>query len=224
MKILALLSAALFLTTTSAHAVEVGYTAAVASRYVSRGTDQNVNGDPALELGVNVSKGNFYFNTFAANMNFGEGTKKELDFFAGYKPTIKNTTLTFQVASINYPMNHSAWNFVEYEFGADHSLGKGSVGAFVGYTDSYFAVYGPGTWTEVHASYPLTNKIGVSASFGHQALRNNFDYNTWNVGATYAMNKHLSLDVRYSDTDRHDLDPIYNTYGNRLAMVLTASF
>lgn len=225
MKKLALFAAVAALFATPAFAGDVSGFASITSRYVSRGTDQNVYGNPALQGGVTYTTENgFYATAFASTMNFGEGTTKELDFFVGKKTTFGKTTVDLSVASINYPDNKLPWNFVEYDIKVDHPVGKGNVGIWVGYTEHYFNIFGEGWWTEAHASYPLTDKLSVSGAVANQALKNDFDYRTWNVGATYMVTPTISADVRYSNTDRHDLDPIFGTYGERVSVTLTKAF
>jgi uncharacterized protein (TIGR02001 family) len=228
----ALLTLALSALAFPAAAEVSGYVTAT-NHYMSRGTEQNVYGHPAVQGGVNWSNDRgFYFNVFASTMNFGEvgwgisdvNTTKELDFFGGKKTTFGKTVVDVGFASINYPGNHAEWNFVEYDLKIDHPVGKGNIGAWIGYTDRYFALYGPGLWTEVHGSYPVTEKLSASVSVANQALENDFDYRTWNVGATYMVTPSIALDVRYWDTDRHDLDPIFDSYGEKVAVSLTKSF
>ncbi len=201
--------------------------ATITSNYISRGTAQNVDGGggPAVQGSLTYTTDtNLYATVFASTMDFGEGTTKELDFFVGYRPTIGDYTVDLSVASINYPNNHTEWNFVEYGVKIDRPVGKGSAGVWVGYAPKYFAVFGPGWWTEAHASYPVTDKLTVSGAVANQALKNNFDYRTWNIGATYAVTPNLFFDVRYADTDRLDLDPIYDTYDDSVSVSLTATF
>lgn len=230
---LALLAAAALLAVATPAAAEVSGFVSVTSNYMSRGTEQNVYHKPAVQGGVNWSNDQgFYANVFASTMNFGEtgfgisdrNTKLELDYFAGKKTQVGKATVDVGVAVINYPSNHAKWNFVEYDLKVDHPVGKGNVGVWLGYTEHYFATYGAGIWTEVHGSYPVTDKITVSGAVANQDLRNDFDYRTWNVGATYAVTPTISFDVRYSDTDRHDLDPVFDSYGEQVSFTVTKSF
>jgi opacity protein-like surface antigen len=43
----------------------------------------------------------------------------------------------------------------------------------------------------------------------------------WNAGATYAFTKHVALDLRYADTDEHDLG---KTYHSHFTAAIKASF
>jgi hypothetical protein len=47
------------------------------------------------------------------------------------------------------------------------------------------------------------------------------DHTTWNAGGTYAFTKHLALDLRYADTDEHDLGKIY---GSHFTAAIKAAF
>ena len=44
---------------------------------------------------------------------------------------------------------------------------------------------------------------------------------TWNAGVNYALTKHIALDVRYYDTNEHDLG---RTYGSHYVAALKAAF
>ena len=232
MKKIAFIAALVALSATAAHAGETSGWVGVTSNYISRGTAQNVYGNPSVQASATYTDKGYYATVFASTMNFGEtgfgiadkNTTKELDFFVGKKTTVGKTTVDFSVASINYPDNHAKWNFVEYGVRLDRSFGKAQAGVWVGYTDQYFANYGQGIWTEAHGSYPITDKLFVSGAVANQDLPNNFDYRTWNVGAIYSVTPTVSVDVRYSDTDRHDLDPVFDSYGSAVAVTITKGF
>lgn len=216
-------------------AAEVSGFIGVTSHYMSRGTDQNVKDRPDIQGGITyTSDAGYYATVFASTMNFGEtayaavpeDTTKELDFFIGKKTQVGKTTVDVGIASINYPDNHMPWNFVEYYLKAERPVGDNgaSIGGMIGYTNHYFSVYGQGVWLETHGSYPITDKTTLSASVAHQSLPNDFDYSTWNIGATYAVLPDVFVDVRYSDTDGHDLDPIFRTYDAEVSVTLTKVF
>ncbi|AXQ69926.1 hypothetical protein HOU03_gp342 [Caulobacter phage CcrSC] len=218
---LALLASAIVST---AQAGDLAGSVSLTSAYISRGTDQNVLNGAALQGFVTYSHGPFYVSAFASSMNYGEGTTKELDFFGGVRKSAGPWTVDLGFANINYPDNHTPLNFVEYDLKVDRAIGKGNVGVWLGYTDAYFNTYGQGVWTEAHASYPITQSVSISGAVANQDLPNNFDYRTWNIGLTKAFAGGVSADLRYSDTDRHDLDPRWNTYGARTSLTLTKSF
>ena len=55
---------------------------------------------------------------------------------------------------------------------------------------------------EANVSLPIPEtKFTVSAALGYQEQDGGLDYTTWNAGVGYALTDHISLDVRYWDTD-----------------------
>jgi opacity protein-like surface antigen len=48
------------------------------------------------------------------------------------------------------------------------------------------------------------------------------DYNTWNVGISAAITDHLTGDLRYSDTSKHEYGK--SLYGDALTVSLKAAF
>ncbi|OYW80643.1 MAG: hypothetical protein B7Z26_06160 [Asticcacaulis sp. 32-58-5] len=48
----------------------------------------------------------------------------------------------------------------------------------------------------MNGAYPLTDKISVSGAYGDYG-----NYNTWNLGGSYALTGAVALDLRYHDTD-----------------------
>ena len=197
----------------------------VTSRYIARGTDQNIYGDPSAQGGLTYMATNgLYAPAFASTMNFGEGATKEIDVFAGKKTQCGKTTIDLGFASLNYPRSRLPWNFVEYDLKVDHPVGRGNMGAWLGYTDHYFNIFGRGIWTEAHGIFPVASCLSISGAVANQDLPNNCDYRTFNVGATYLISPSVAAEFRYSDTDRHDLDLVYGTYGQRMSVTLTKSF
>ena len=214
----------LMLAVTSTHAEGLSGSIGVTNAYMSRGTEQNVYHEPAVLGFVTYEKNGFYVSAFAANMNYGEGTTFELDGFGGYRFPAGEWLIDVGFAAINYPSSPNMWNFVEYDIKADRPVGKGSFGIWLGYTDAYFYSYGQGVWSEAHGSYPINDKVSVSASVAYQDLNDGWSYATYNVGTTISLAPTVLLDVRYSDTNQHDLDPLFGTYNDRLAVTLTKLF
>jgi uncharacterized protein (TIGR02001 family) len=216
--------AAASLLASAAVAADVSGSITLTSNYVSRGTAQNLPGGPSLQAYGEISHKGFYASTFAATMDYDEGSTKELDFFVGYRKAVGKFSIDVSAANINYPDNPTALNFIEYGVKVDHPVGKGNVGVWVGYTNHYFNTYGKGTWTEAHASYPLTDKLTINGQVAHQNLPRGWDYSTYGVGASYALGKGYSLGLAWSDTDKPQLDPIYGSYGDQVAVSITKAF
>jgi hypothetical protein len=78
---------------------------------------------------------------------------------------------------------------------------------------------------EAGADYAIDRDWTVSAGVGRQTGRPTIvgggDYLTWSAGVSRALGRHVTLDLRYSDTDRHAYG---QPWGTRLVGAVRASF
>lgn len=198
------------------------YNLGVASDYVFRGVSQTQE-DPQIFGGVDLSAGEFYAGTWASNVDFGDKTDAEVDLYAGYKPTVGVVSLDLGVIYYGYlgaPKGADYGN-VEFKAAASIPAGKGGLGAAVYYSPDSFGAANEAVYYELNGSYPVIDKLSVLAAVGRQTYNGSGDYATWNVGAAYAINDHLSLDLRYHDTDEQGFGKIY---GARAVASLKAVF
>ena len=211
--------------TTAAYADDapaVTFNVGVASDYVFRGvsqTDENAQ----VFGGVDLTAGKFYAGTWASNVDFNDSTDAEIDLYAGFKPTLGLATLDLGVIYYGYVNAPSGADYANTEFKAAASVpaGKGSFGAAVFYSPDSFGAADAAAYYEVNGSYPVAAKWSVSGALGRQTYKGSGDYTTWNLGAAYAINDKLALDLRYVDTDQHDFGKLYDS---RAVATLKASF
>ena len=201
---------------------QLSYNVGVASDYVFRGvsqTDQNAQ----LFGGVDLTAGRFYAGTWASNVDFHDSTDAEVDLYAGFKPTLGPATLDLGVIYYGYvnAPDHADYANTEIKAAASIPAGKGGVGAAVFYSPDSFGAADQATYYEVNGSYPVAEKWTVSGAVGRQTYKGSGDYNTWNLGATWAFSKTLALDLRYHDTSEHDFGKLYDS---RAAATLKAVF
>ncbi len=192
---------------------QLSYNVGVASDYVFRGVSQT-DGAAQLFGGVDLSAGKFYAGTWASNVDFGDSTDAEVDLYAGFKPTLGPAALDLGVYRYTYVDAPSGADYANTEFklAATVPAGKGSLGGTVYYSPDSFGAADEATYYEVNGSYPLTGKWSVSGALGRQAYKGSGDYTTWNLGAAYAINNKLALDLRYIDTDQHDFGKLYDSH------------
>jgi len=222
------LAAFAFAGAASAHELwggDISYNLAATSDYVFRGDSQSSTKSslPAIQGGIDYSKGLFYVGTWASNVkwDYSGGTKDlEVDLYGGIKPTYKDFSFDFGVIKYNYGTKEL--DFTEVKAAVSHPLGKGTIGA---------AFYDNVTWAEsgyyeVNGSYPLTDKLSLSGAVGESALLG-YKYSTGNLGLTYAITPAVSLDVRASDTNVPESKlyaPYNKPYKPRLFVTLKATF
>jgi len=194
----------------------------VASDYVFRGVSQT-DEDPQVFGGADVSAGQFYAGVWGSNVDFGDSTDAEFDLYAGFTPTLGLVSLDLGVLYYGYIDQPSGADLDYFELKAAGSipLGPATLGAQAYYSPNYYAGVDNAFYYEINGSFSPTVKLSFSGALGRQEVSGAGDYTTWNVGAGYALTDHLSLDLRYHDTDEHSLGKIY---GSRAVVSLKASF
>ena len=82
-----------------------------------------------------------------------------------------------------------------------------SVGAAAYWSPENYGETGDALYLEANASYALNDQISFSAAYGNQSIdepngpgSSEDDYNSWNIGGTYAMHG-FEIDLRYHDSD-----------------------
>jgi uncharacterized protein (TIGR02001 family) len=194
----------------------------VSNDYVFRGVSQT-NGDMQVFGGADLAIGQFYVGTWASNVEFGDSTDAEIDFYAGFKPTIGAASMDFGVIYYGYIDAPSGSEYGNFEFKAAGSVpaGPGTIGAAVYYTPDGFGAADDAIYYEVNTSFPLTEQLSIGGALGRQTYDGAGDYTTWNAGATWAFMPHLALDVRYHDNNHAEFGKFYE---ERVAVTLKASF
>lgn len=194
----------------------ISYNVEATSDYVFRGLSQSATSysTPAIQGGIDYSKGLFYVGTWASNVDFANNY--ELDLYAGVKPTAGD--FSFDLGVITYQYGEKGFNQSEVKALVSHPFYKGTIGAAF-YDNVTFAETG---YYEVNASYPLTDKWSISGAAGEAAV-GGFKYSTANLGVTYAFSPTYSVDIRAADTNIPETS--FTKWAKpRLAVTLKAAF
>ena len=208
-----------------AEELKLSYNVGVFSDYVFRGVSQTQE-DPAVQGGVDATYGIGYAGVWASNVDFGANEPSaEIDFYAGLRPTVGDTSLDFGVLYYSYTkdkdLTPGAYSYFEFKAAASRTFGPATLGAAVYYSPEYPGKGGGATYFEANAAVPVAEKLTLSGAVGQQTIKNYKDYSTWNVGLAYALTDNLSADLRYHDTSEHDLGKIYDS---RVVVSLKAAF
>ncbi|MBB3228686.1 uncharacterized protein (TIGR02001 family) [Luteibacter sp. Sphag1AF] len=204
---------------------QVTFNAGAQTDYVFRGISQT-DGHPAGFAGADVTYLNqWYVGAWTSNVDFSPSgdtrTSQEVDLYGGWRPVIGGIALDLGYIYYGYRNQPEGLreSYAETYLRGAHAFGALTVGAGVVYSPNFPGVARHALYTEVNAAYVVNTAWSLSAVAGHQTSANasqwpdgsprDFNYTTWNVGATYAINDHTSLDLRYWDTDQHDAGRIY---------------
>jgi len=197
------------------------FTATAASDYVFRGISQTENGAAVFGSG-RVSYDNLYAGVGMENVDFHNSTKAEYDLSAGWTPVVHGFRFDLGVVRYGYidQPAHTEIDTVEVKAVVLHDFGPVTLGGAVYYSGNYFGSHRDDVYGEGRASYRITPKLTLSGAAGRQSGGLS-DHTTWNAGVTYALVKHVSFDLRYADTDEHDLGKIY---GSHVTASIAAAF
>ena len=198
-------AAATLLAASSASAQEgpdIAWNVGVVSDYVFRGFSQT-NEEFAVQGGVDVTVGSFYGGVWASNVDFGDDTDAEVDFYGGYRTEVSGFAVDVGAVLYVYPGAPSLteYDYVEAKLAASRAVGPVTVGAAVFWSPDFFGVDEEATYVEGNIAFTPAAKWSVTAALGHQALDVSDDYTTWNAGVGYALSDHYAIDVRYHGAD-----------------------
>ncbi len=197
---------------------------AVASDYVFRGVSQTEE-DAAISAGVDLTNGAVYAGAWASNVSFAgdDDTGIETDLYAGVRPQFAGFDWDFGGVGYLYDEPGALdYDYVELKAAASRAIGPATVGAALYWSPDFFgAAEDEATYVEANAAFSPADRWTVSGAVGRQFVSSDLDYTTWNLGAAFALTDALAIDVRYHDTDEHDLG---DAYGGRAVASLKATF
>jgi len=198
------------------------FTATAASDYIFRGISQTENAAAVFGSG-RVSYDNFYAGVGAENVNFHNSTNAEYDLSVGWTPFVHG--FKFDIGAVRYGYidqpAHTEIDTVEFKGVVLHDFGPATLSAAVFYSGNYFGTHRDDVYVEERGAYRITPKLSISGAVGERQGQSQPTRMNWNAGATYAFTKHVALDLRYADTDQHDLG---KTYGSHFTAAIKASF
>lgn len=220
---LAAASAASMAAAGAAHAESgtVSANIAMTSDYVFRGISLSDNG-PAVQGGFDYATESYYVGVWGSGISGG----MELDLIAGVTPTTGPVSWDLGFIAYFYPGAEddvAEFDYVELKVGGTIDLTEQfSVGAATYWTGDNWGGTGDALYWEVSGEFAASDALAFNAAFGSQTIDDpdgplagtaEGDYNTWNIGARYALHG-FEIDLRYHDTDIDAGSPIEAyTYG-----------
>jgi uncharacterized protein (TIGR02001 family) len=214
----------------------VSYNVGLFSQYIFRGLTQTDN-KPAIQGGVDYSHSSgLYIGSWASNISWLEdggnykGSSMELDVYGGYRNTISDTGIGYDVGLLNYiyPGSKTSFGSTNAAFTKPYTLE--AYGALTykwlqakvsyGITDIFGAENSDGsTYSELNANIPISDS-GITANlhYGYQhfngsvgGVSNNklYTYSDWRVGLTKSWSNGVNVGGFYTDTDAEDAGYTY---------------
>jgi uncharacterized protein (TIGR02001 family) len=187
---------------------EITANVSLTSDYVFRGLSLSDNG-PAIQGGFDWTSDLLYAGVWASSLS----EDVETDLYAGLTP--KTGPVEWNIGAIGYfypgaDDDAAEFDFFEFVLGASTSLTEQiSVGGSIYFSPENWGDTGQATYYEINGSYQPMDALSFTAAYGNQTIEDpdgpfgaagEDDYNTWNLGGTYAL-QGFTLDLRYHDTD-----------------------
>ena len=188
----------------------------VFSEYEYRGISQTSE-KPAGQLNIDwAHSSGFYLGTFVSNIKwlkdaadvggFSTSANLEWDIFGGYKYEIaKDVIVDAGYLRYEYP---SSGAFNPKPNTDEFYLGVGYGPVSVKYSRSTSNLFGVADskgsdFIEANLSYPLSEKLALTANIGHQKYKNNkaFDYTVYKLGLAYDVGSGWGVGAYVKDTD-----------------------
>lgn len=179
--------------------------------YVFRGVSLS-DGNPAVQGGFDWTEGQLYAGVWGSSLTDGV----ELDVYGGWTPSTGPVDWDLGLVAYFYPGaddDDAEFDYFEAKAaGTFNVTDQFGVGGAVYYSPENYGDTGEAIYLEVNASYTLNDQLSFSGAYGNQSIDDpdgapggleEDDYNTWNIGGTYAMHG-FEVDLRYHDTDIED--------------------
>lgn len=183
--------------------------------------------DPAFQPSVTLShESGLYGSVWASNVAENDGADIEIDYIAGFAPTIGPVDLNISATYYSYPgaTNLNYWEFIG---NVSHSIGDASVGFTFAYTpEQDSTIPERGLYFMLQGEVPIKNTpLTLTGSFG---LEDNPFYDwkrDWSVGLNVDAGRGFTLGAAYVDTARTFRDPLGKpTVVFTLSKAFTATF
>lgn len=165
----ALLSTATF---TGAASAEVSGNIGATSNYIWRGVTQTAD-DVAVQGGIDYEhESGFYVGTWASNVDFGDDTTYELDFYAGYGGSFaEDFTYDISYVYYAYPDADSSYDFGEATFALGWKWLEVSYSQILNTQSDVSGAEDDTDWKYLQAnlSFPLTEKLSLGLHYGYSS-------------------------------------------------------
>ena len=214
---------------------DVSFNVGVATDYIFRGIDQTGPLDEGQAFaGVDATSGSLYAGAWISNTGPNPAQFIEYDLYAGWKPVVGPVTLDLGFIYYGYTDsdlggNESDLSTYELKAAGSFAAGGATWGAAVYWTPNFGGDFdgsddNTGFYYEVNGAYTFSNNATLSGAIGAAEVDDYAvdGYTTWNVGVSYPVVDHLSIDARYIDTD--DDAFFYGFGGDRLVGTIKVTF
>lgn len=191
---------------------QVAYSVGGATDYRSKGLSKSDGGGYAFATADWKSgDGFFYAGTAIATVDIPIGANYETDLKAGIRPRAAGWDLDLAVfyRAFHEARDGTDADYVEFRAQASRNFGPVGVRLLTWETPDNVGVVERANWSEARVSYRAAQHLRVSAAVGYHSQDNGPSYAAWNAGASIDVAPRAELDLRWYDTDAHEVGRRY---------------
>jgi uncharacterized protein (TIGR02001 family) len=194
----------------------------LASEYISKGAGKSA-GDPAFQVEASYDFGPVYIGASGSNADTSQGGDSEFQAFVGARLEAGDLDFDLRAMVKTMPGTPDGVQSEWLELRADTTLAVAGTDLRlrVEYSPDNYAATEAALWVEAQASRELAESWEVSAAYGLREQDGGADYRAWNAGVTWNATDRLAIDLRWHDTDSHELG---DNYDGRVYLAATVSF
>lgn len=195
----------------------------ITSEYIGKGLGKS-DEDPAVSGSLRWQTNGFYANGFASQAASSKGADAEVILAVGYEREIGDWGMDVQVMhrQMTGETNGVDSGYVEVQGDLSRDLtDRLSARMRVNYSPDTYGAGDAAWWSEAQATVKLTSTDKLSFAYGVRRVENGSDYNAWNIGVKHKFTPAVAGDLRWYDTDEHDLG---SRYEGRLVASISYSF
>ncbi len=206
----------------------IAFNAGLANQYIFRGIEQSSTGSNKAEAfaGADATLSLGYAGVWTSTTNW-TGKPMEVDVYGGVRPTFDGVGFDFGAIYYGYTKNNDGLHYWELKAGASKAFGPATIGGVFYYSPEFPGHLGAAEYYEADLSYTV-KKATVSGALGYQNLDDAKNliggYTTWNIGVTYPITDHFSIDARYIGTGDNVNNTGYGYGGSHYVATLKATF
>lgn len=195
----------------------------VATQHIGKGLGKS-DEDPAIFGTFQVEAGRFYASAWGSTAKLKQGGDAEVIFTIGATtPKVAGFELDLSIRDRHTPGTRKGYDsrYVEYQADISRSFGRASARLRLQYSPDGYGPSKAGWWNEAQVGWKLTDADKLTAAVARRTSKGGAEYTAWNVGVKHKVGHGFVADLRFYDTDKHELG---SNYDDRLVATLARTF
>jgi uncharacterized protein (TIGR02001 family) len=197
------------------------FAAGVATENVGKGLGKS-GGEPSVSGEVEFGHGDFYAGLSGSTVDIAGGADAEIVAVVGYAPELVGYEFDFSAQHKTLTGAPTGYDnrFMEYQADVSRAIGPVGLRMRVNYSPDSSGGTEEAWWVEMQGGVALGARSRATVALGERTQDGERAYVAWNAGVKHKLTDKLALDVRWYDTDSHELG---ERYDGRLVAALTFS-